>query len=132
MARARVCDLAGCDVSLVGMHPSRRFCTDTHRKAAKRKPSVAHPPRPVSTAVLDALSKELEELEVADTYEGRIALGIAEQLDRGTVVGTAYASLSKELDRRVDALRLKADRPDEPVRVVTDSFESKRAHLRSA
>jgi hypothetical protein len=77
----------------------------------------------------EALRTELEALGVADTYEGRVALGIASQLDNGTVAGAAYASLSKELDRRVDALRLKAVRTDDPAVVVKDRFAEKRAKL---
>jgi hypothetical protein len=69
---------------------------------------------------------------VADSYEGRVALGIAAQLDRGTVVGAAYASLSKELDRRVDALRLKAERPGDPVRRISEALAEKRTHLKLA
>lgn len=85
-----------------------------------------------STEVADALGAELERIGLAGTYEGRVAMGIASQLDHGNVVGAAYASLSKELDRRVDALRLKAEMPDDPARVLRERVEGKRAHLRSA
>lgn len=130
----RVCQFGPCRVSLDGAHPKRLFCTDVHRKASKRVGSGIGVPvfeGPVSTEVVDALGVELRQLGVADTYEGRVALGIAAQLDKGTVIGAAYASLSKELDRRVDALRLKAERPDDPVRLITGAVEEKRATLRS-
>lgn len=131
---SRTCDLAGCETSLEGMHVARRFCSDAHRKQSKHSPAVVarDPGAPVETGVADALRAELEALDVAGTYEGRVALGIAAQLDRGVVAGAAYASLSKELDRRVDALRLKADLPDNPVAVIGASVEGKRSHLRSA
>lgn len=87
------------------------------------------PAAPAVEAVGDALRVELEKLEVADSYEGQVALGIARQLDNGTVAGAAYASLSKELDRRVDALRLKAEKADDPTRVVKGRFAEKRAAL---
>lgn len=87
------------------------------------------PLRPTSTHVADALRVELDDLGVADTYEGVVALGIAEQLDAGSAVGTAYASLSRELDRRVDALRLKAVRKDDPAVVVRGLFAEKRRLL---
>src|SRR5689334_16079657 len=99
----RVCDLKECDESLEGMHVARRFCSDAHRKEAKRKPS-ATPTRQGGTAIADRLRTQLEELGVLDTYEAQTTLGIAEQLDAKIVQGAAYVSLSKELDRRVDVL----------------------------
>jgi len=75
------------------------------------------------------LHVELEQLGVEATYEGRVALGIARQLDRGAVAGAAYASLSRELDRRVDALRLKAERSDDRVKVIRGRFAEKRSKM---
>lgn len=143
MAPRRVCQFGPCQTTLDGAHPRRMFCSDNHRKASRLLRNQAatvtvprvgpDPGAPVSTLVVDALGAELQTLGVADSYEGRVALGIAAQLDRGTVVGAAYASLSRELDRRVDALRLKAERPDDPVRLITESLtEKQRTHLRSA
>lgn len=81
--------------------------------------------------VQDALLLELTTLKVAHTYEGRVALGLARQLDDGSVRGAAYVALSKEVDRRVSALRLKADLPDDPVRSTQDAITDKRSHLRA-
>lgn len=109
----------------------KRFCGETCRAAAfkARQRGQRAGETPKSTDVADALSVELEQLEMAASYEGRVAVGIAQQLDNGTVVGAAYASLSKELDRRVDALRLKAERADDPAKVIRDRLEAKRAKL---
>lgn len=117
-----------------------KFCSTACRVAASRSRhaeaaradatgTVVEPPAPPSTKVADALRAELEQLQVADSYEGTIAIGIAKQLDSGHVVGAAYVSLSKELDRRVDALRLKAERPDDPARAVRDRLTEKRLSL---
>lgn len=129
---SRVCDLAGCRESLEGMHPSRRFCSDAHRKEAKRKPAAkATPQRKGGTAIADRLRIELEKLSVLDSYEAQTTLGIAEQLDAKIVQGAAYVSLSKELDRRVDALRLTAEQPDSPVVQIQARVAEKQSHLRA-
>src|SRR4051794_34999276 len=113
---SRVCDLPGCPESLEGMHPARRFCSGAHPKEAKRKPAAkATSARKAGTAIADRLGAKFAELNVLETYEAQTALGIAEQLDAKIVQGAAYVSLSKELDRRVDALVLAAERPDNPV-----------------
>jgi hypothetical protein len=134
----RACD--NCAVDYEAKRPASRFCSSACRTAWSRRPKTAAtgkvpkaaPQRSASTKVADALRRELEQLGVADLYEGAVAVGIAGQLDSGTVVGAAYASLSKELDRRVDALRMRADRPDDPAQAVVDRFEDKRQSLRLA
>lgn len=129
---SRVCDLPGCRVSLEGLHPKRRFCSDAHRKESKRKPATtATPQRKAGTVIADRLRVELEKLGVLDSYEAQTTLGIAEQLDAKIVQGAAYVSLSKELDRRVDALRLTAERPDSPVLVLQGRVAEKQSHLRA-
>lgn len=131
MTKLRVCD-CGCGESLEGLHHKRRFFADACRKASKRKrPAAAEEDLPPCTKVTDALDRELRKLGVADTYEGQVAMGLAAQLDDGSVRGAAYASLSKELDRRVDALRLKADVPDDPAREVAAAVADKRTLLRA-
>lgn len=112
--------------------PRSKWCTEVCRKATERrgKPAGSAGPSP-STAVADALKVELTALKVIETYEATIAIGIARQLDDGTARGAAYVSLSKELDRKVDALRLKADLPDDPARVAADAVAAKRAALRA-
>jgi hypothetical protein len=125
-----------CGASLEGRSPAARFCGDTCRKAhsvaTKKAVKAAAPEPPVSTAVADALMAELQKLGVADTYEAAVAFGLATQLDAGSVRGAAYASLSKELDRRVDALRLKGVLPNDPGRAAEESLAAMRASLRSA
>lgn len=129
---ARVCDLPGCRESLEGMHVARRFCSDAHRKEAKRKPAAkAAPQRKAGTAIADRLQAKFSELKVLETYEAQTALGIAEQLDAKIVQGAAYVSLSKELDRRVDALVLSAERPDSPVLLLQGRVAEKQSHLRA-
>lgn len=133
MAADRVCET--CGESIEGTHTLRRYCDAACKQAAHRKAHRAparEAGRPRSSLVADALRAELDKLGVAASYEGQIALGIAAQLDGGTVVGAAYASLSKELDRRVEVLRLKAERPDSPVGQAASTFAEKRTHLRSA
>lgn len=133
VADARLCD-CGCGASLEGLDRRRRFFSDACRKASKRKGSVPAVPAediPEVRDVQDALLLELTTLKVAHTYEGRVALGLARQLDDGSVRGAAYVALSKEVDRRVSALRLKADLPDDPVRSTQDAITDKRSHLRA-
>lgn len=96
---------------------------DSHREQAG--PGKDRPSR----GVQPALMAEFEKLGVAEEYEARVALGLAEQLDSRVLVGAAYVSLSKELDRRVDALRLKAERPDDPAAAVKGRLAEKRLRL---
>lgn len=134
----RACDSCGDPYEA----PTRRskYCSTACRMAASRARhaeaaradaagTVVEPSAPVSTKVGDALRTELEKLQVAGTYEGTIAIGIAKQLDSGAVVGTAYVSLSKELDRRVEALRTKAERPGDPAAAAKASIREKRLRL---
>lgn len=96
-----------------------------------RKPAAAVLVAPACTEVADALGRELAALGLADHYEARIAVQLAGQLDDGSVRGAGFVSLSKELDRRVEALRLKAERPDDPTKRVHAAVEEKRAHLKA-
>ena len=120
---------AVCGASLAGRRADTRFCSDKCRKAGRKLKRAAEAAEPVPTAVADALAQDLAKLGMAASYEGQVALGIARQLDNGTVVGAAYASLSKELDRRVEALRVKAERPGDPAKVIKGRLEEKRARL---
>jgi hypothetical protein len=113
-----------------GRHPNAKYHSDGCRKAASRNPG-APASEPASTAVEDALAAELRQLGVYESYEGIVAINLAKQLDNGSVRGAAYASLSKELDRRVDALRLKAVRPDDRVKRIASAIEDKRSKLRA-
>lgn len=126
-----MCD-CGCGASLEGLDKRRRFFSDACRKASKRRGPVEEPaPAVVCTKVSDALLLELTELRMVDRVEAQIALGLARQLDDGSVRGAAYVSLSKEVDRRLDALRLKAELPDDPARAAEEAVAAKRAQLRA-
>ena len=130
---ARLC-VCGCGRYFEAATSRRKYFSSScrARKSKGQLPSPAVPEVPASTDVGDALLVELQKLKVDDTYEGRVALGIARQLDRGTVQGAAYSSLSKELDRRVDQLRLKAEREDDPTKVVKGRLAEKRAAMAEA
>lgn len=111
-----------------------RFCSVNCRVANARAKShaVSEPPPAVPTRTTQASAKldaELEKLGVADLYEAEIAVGIARQLDSGLIVGAQYVSLSKELDRRVDALRLRAVRHDDPAAAVKLRLVQKQSGL---
>lgn len=128
----RLCK-CGCGESLDGLDKRRQFLNDTHRKRVGRGSKPSLPTVPVSTEIADRLRREFDLLTVLDTYEAQTALGIAVQLDSGGIVGAAFVSLSKELDRRVDALRLKVPMPNDPVQRLRDEVEEKQAkHLRLA
>lgn len=135
----RPCDFCGNQYEAV--RKNSRFCETKHRVAyAKAKQSgrpvpaeqPTAPAEPASTDVADRLERELRKLGVFDAYEAGVVLLMAQQLDSGRHSGAAFVSLSKEVDRRVDALRLKAERPDDPTRVIRDRVEEKQAHLRLA
>jgi hypothetical protein len=133
----RACDL--CGTIYEAKRATSRFCKPAHRKAwatgAKPKtdlPTTAPAPNGDPTPlpkVSEQLARELDTLKVLDTYEAAIALGLAKQLDSLVITGSAYTSLSKELDRRVDALRMKAEKPDDPARAVKDRLAEKRLSL---
>lgn len=118
---------AGCGREVVG-RADKRWCSEVCRKRARRAQpaTVTHlPTMPPSTRVADALTRELTELGVVETYEASTALGLARQLDEGRVIGAGYVSLSKELDRRVERLRLTAEVPDDPARAIKDRLNAK-------
>jgi hypothetical protein len=133
----RACDL--CGEIYEAKRATSRFCKPAHRKAwaTGARPTTDLPaaaPDPADEAptlpkVSDQLARELDKLKVLDTYEAAIALGLAKQLDSRVITGTAYTSLSKELDRRVDALRLKAERPDDPVAMIRGQLDEHRLQL---
>lgn len=129
---ARLC-ACGCGRYFEAKSSRRKYFSSTcrARKSEGKTVTPATPTPAASTDVADALQTELTELGVADSYEGRVALGIARQLDNGTVQGAAYSSLSKELDRRVDTLRLKAERADDPTKVVKGRLAEKRSAMAS-
>lgn len=126
----RACDL--CGELYEAQRSTSRFhapkCRVAWAKGA-RPAAELPPPPPPSTKVGDALAVELQQLGVAESYEGVVALGLARQLDNGTITGTAYVSLSKELDRRVESLRLKAERPDDPAKAIKDRLVDKKLRL---
>ncbi len=84
-----------------------------------------------STTVQALLSSELMRLGVADSYEGAVVLGLAAQLDGGLVLGTAYVSLSRELDRRVEDLRRRAPAAglDDHTATARDALRAKRLDI---
>jgi hypothetical protein len=132
----RACDL--CGKLYEAKRSTSRFCEPKHRtawaKGARPKvdlpaPSDDKPPPPPKPDVGAKLAAEFKQLGVADTYEAGMALWLAGQLDTGTITGTAGVSMSKELDRRVEVLRLKAERPDDPGRAITERFEEKQLRL---
>lgn len=120
-----------------------RFCGVNCRNAYGRRPAeqraAAGPPAgsiaaglPLvarSTTIADRLQAELEKLGVGGRYEAGIVVGLAEQLDQRAVTGAAYVSLSKEVDRRVEALRMAAERPDDPAVAIQHRLEQKRLRL---
>lgn len=134
----RACDL--CGEVYEAKRATSRFHHPRCRKAwatGKRPKDLAvTPPPPSSTGpvldgVVDRVTQELTALGVVNHTEAGIVIGIAKQLDSNTIIGTAYVSLSKEFDRRLDALRLKADRPDDPAAAVRERVAAKRAELRA-
>lgn len=127
----RACDC--CAKLYEAKRETSRFCHVNCRTAysrGKRPPTeLPKPPdeAPGRHRVANALRRELESLGVAESYEGEIALGLADQLGNGTITGTQYVSLSKELDRRVESLRMKAERPDDPAKALRDELAERRA-----
>ncbi len=119
-----------CGGSLAGKRSSARFCDSACRMRARRSSSTGQQPA-LSDKVQGPLGRELQQLGVADSYEGAIALGLAAQLDSGAVTGTAYVSLSKELDRRVEDLRRKAPRPDDRTVQAREAVQARRLRLAS-
>lgn len=121
-ARSRFCDVN---------------CRTAFHKAEKAGVVQQLPPSPGAgptgppddELIAPALRAEFDELGVLGLYEARTALRLARQLDSGVIVGAPFTSLSKELDRRVDALRLKAVRPDDPAAAVKERLAGKRLRL---
>lgn len=134
---ARACDY--CGEMYQPKTKASRFCEAKCRvafhkadKAGRPIPAQVAPPlldKPKRTDIADRLEKELVKLGVDHLYQASVVLRLAEQLDGGGSVGPAFVSLSKELDRQVDALRLKADLPDDPVRLIVAAVQEKQTHL---
>lgn len=118
-----------CGGSFEAQRSTAKYCSSSCRARASTHPAPAAPAPAVSTAVLDALAVELTGLGVAGTYEGVVALGIARQLDNGSVSGTAYTSLSKELDRRVADLRRRAPRAEDRTQAAQAAVADRRLRL---
>jgi hypothetical protein len=120
----------GCGLPVTGRADKKyaaEACSKRARRRAASEPAV--PVVPPSTTIADALREELVELGVIRKAEAAIALQLARQLDAGSIVGSQYVSLSKELDRRVDALRLMGERPDDPVSAIRRRFEAHQLKL---
>lgn len=116
--------------------PKCRVAMHEARKTGRPVPATSQAAAPAAkpdrnTDIADRLARELTELGVDGQYEAAVVVGLARQLDSGVVTGAAYVSLSKEVDRRVDALRLKAVRPDDPTETILGRVEEKQAHLRA-
>lgn len=130
----RLCK-CGCGESLEGLDKRRQFLNDTHRKQVGRGIAPGAKSEqltgPVSTEIADRYRQEFSDLGVLNTGEAQIVLGMCVQLDAGDIRGSAYVSLSKEVDRRVDALRLRGDRPDSKVSQLRESVVEKQSHLRA-
>lgn len=105
------------------------------RPRAKPAPAPAAPAaaaeKPEYPKAAEMLARELNDLGVLESFEAAAVLILARQLDSGVIVGAAAVSLSKEIDRRADALRLKADLPDDPVQKLVGAVEDKQKHLRA-
>lgn len=122
----------GCGHPLVG-RADKQYATEACRKRLARRTAG---PRPAdatdaaeSSGIADALRAELIELGVVSTFEAVTALRLAAQLDSGAYMGAQFVSLSKELDRRVEVLRLRGERPDDPVTAVRRQLEAHKLRL---
>lgn len=129
----RECDL--CGKPYEAKRANSRFCEPKHRTAwakgvrpAAQLPSTDASSTPPKPDVGAKLAAEFRTLGVEGTYEAGMALWLAGQLDTGTITGTAGVAMSRELDRRVDALRLRAELPNDPARDIRERLEDK--HLR--
>jgi ABC-type glutathione transport system ATPase component len=109
----------------------KKYATEACSKRARRRAVFEQPETvmPPSTTIADALREELVELGVVRKAEAAIALQLARQLDGGSVVGSQYVALSKELDRRVAALRLMGERPDDPVSAIRRRLAAHRLEI---
>jgi hypothetical protein len=134
----RPCDF--CGETYEAKTAKSRFCKPDHRvqhhkytKQGKALPAVAaqQPATPPNTDVADRVMRELEELDLMGRYEAAVVIGVAKQLDSGAVSGTAYVSLSKEVDRRMEVLRLSVVPADDPTKVIQERVAEKQAHLRA-
>jgi hypothetical protein len=138
----RACDL--CGDTYEAKRSTSRFCKPAHRTAWARgsRPATELPASPPSGTpegdlpqypkAAEMLARELDRLGVLESFEAAAVLILARQLDSGVIVGAAAVSLSKEIDRRADALRLKADLPNDPVKAILGKVEDKQQHLRLA
>jgi hypothetical protein len=133
----RVCEHGPCGRPVVGR---KRYCSDSHRalasKARRQGVVVATADRRAvveddQESIAEALRAELEELGVMDRYEARTTLRLARQLDSGVIVGAAYVSQSKELDRRVEELRRRAPKKDDATQMTRESVRDRKLRLAS-
>jgi hypothetical protein len=120
----------GCGTFLTG-RSDKKYATGACSKRARRQSAAEAPASslPPATDIADALRSELIDLGLVRTPEAMIALGLAAQLDGGRVIGSQFVSLSRELDRRVDALRLRGERPDDPAVLIQRRLEAKQLRL---
>jgi hypothetical protein len=81
--------------------------------------------------IAPVLRAEFERLGLLARYEARTALKLARQLDSGVIVGAAFTSQSKELDRRVEDLRRLAPQPDDATQRARGEVQERRLRLAS-
>jgi hypothetical protein len=125
---------AACGRDFEAKRSTAKYCGSScrARKAqGKVRASAARPDDQESESIAEALRAELESLGVLEQYEARTTLRLARQLDSGVIVGAAFVSQSKELDRRVEELRRRAPKADDPTQGARESVRERRLRLAS-
>lgn len=120
----RSCD--DCGRSYEAKRPNSRFCGDTCKKRAQRKPKVAAEPAGPSPAaavpsvpsgLVEATRRELDTAGRLDTVLGQQALALAERVASPHETGASVATMSRELravmTEALKGVAAKADGVDE-------------------
>jgi len=104
---------ASCGVSFDASRPSARFCGDVCRKRGQRAKNASQmlpgapdlPQEPVELAdspLVRVVARELHEVDRLDTVAGQVAFELAIRVANRREMGSAVASLSKQLNEAMD------------------------------
>lgn len=123
--------MAQCESCTGPLPPSIRqikYCSDACRKAgsrARNAPVVTLAPEPEDKSTVEAVTRELEAADRADSYKGRAAIALARRIDASTAV-MGFAPLVAQLEKTMDAALAGVEAEDSPIVRMRDELAARR------
>jgi hypothetical protein len=113
-----------CDTVVTG---SKTYCSGKCRMAASRARQrvVELAPEAEDRSTLEAVTRELEAVDRADTSLGRAAMALARRIDASTAV-MGFAALVKQLEGTMKAAMAGVEKAESPVTQMRDELAARR------